>query len=57
MVPRFNPALSWREILALFYHRSDAVKKFEKAFAKKFNAADAIAFPYGRSAQWAFLKH
>ena len=56
MIPRFNPALSWREILALLYSRSDAVQKFEKKFAKKFNAADAVAFPYGRSAQWAFFK-
>ena len=56
MVPRFNPALSWREILVLLYNRSGAVQKFEKEFAKKFNAADAVAFPYGRSAQWAFFK-
>ena len=32
------------------------VAKFEKEFAKKFEAVDAVAFPYGRSAQWAFLK-
>ena len=44
MVPRFNPALSWREILALLYTRSGAVQKFEKEFAKKFNAADALLF-------------
>ena len=32
------------------------VAKFEKEFAQKFEAVDAVAFPYGRSAQWAFLK-
>lgn len=29
---------------------------FEQAFAKKFSAVDAVAFPYGRSAQWAFFE-
>ena len=33
----------------------DAVTRFEKKFALDFNAVDAVAFPYGRSAQWAFL--
>jgi len=32
-----------------------SVEKFEKEFANKFCAVDAVAFPYGRSAQWAFL--
>ncbi|MEG3603668.1 MAG: DegT/DnrJ/EryC1/StrS family aminotransferase, partial [Verrucomicrobiota bacterium] len=32
------------------------VGKFESEFAEKFEAVDAVAFPYGRSAQWAFLK-
>lgn len=56
MIPRFKPWLGWSELLALFKSNKGAVERFEKAFAKKFNAVDAIAFPYGRSAQWAFFK-
>ena len=56
MIPRFKPALGWREILALFRLNGQVVEKFEKDFAKKFQAVDAVAFPYGRSAQWAFFK-
>jgi perosamine synthetase len=56
MIPRFKPSLNWREILTLFGFNIGAVEKFEQDFAKKFQAIDAVAFPYGRSAQWAFLK-
>ena len=56
MIPRFKPSLNWREILTLFRLNRGAVERFEKEFAKKFQAIDAVAFPYGRSAQWAFLK-
>jgi dTDP-4-amino-4,6-dideoxygalactose transaminase len=56
MIPRFKPSLNWREILTLFRFNSGAVEKFEQDFAEKFQAIDAVAFPYGRSAQWAFLK-
>ena len=56
MIPRFKPSLNWREILTLFRFNSGAVEKFEQDFAEKFQAIDAVAFPYGRSAQWAFIK-
>jgi len=56
MVPRFKPAIGWREIIALFRLNLGAVEKFEREFAEKFQAVDAVAFPYGRAAQWAFLK-
>jgi len=56
MIPRFKPSLNWREILTLFRFNIGAVEKFEQDFAEKFQAIDAVAFPYGRSAQWAFLK-
>lgn len=56
MIPRFKPSLNWREVLTLFRFNIGAVEKFEREFAKKFQAVDAVAFPYGRSAQWAFLK-
>lgn len=56
MIPRFKPRLGWEEFLALFLPRKNAVKLFEEAFAAKFRANDAVAFPYGRSALWAFLQ-
>ena len=56
MVPRFKPSLNWKELTAIFRLNRGAVEKFEKEFARKFKAVDAIAFPYGRSAQWAFFK-
>ena len=56
MIPRFKPSLNLREILRLFRLNRGAVERFEKEFAKKFQSIDAVAFPYGRSAQWAFLK-
>ncbi len=55
MIPRFRPSLGIKEFLKIFSLNIGAVRKFEKKFAKKFNAVDAIAFPYGRSAQWAFF--
>ena len=56
MIPRFKPWLGWAEFFALFRRNKGAVEHFEKEFAKAFNAVDAVAFPYGRSAQWAFFK-
>lgn len=56
MIPRFKPALGWSEFFALFKCNRGSVKMFEQAFAQKFKAVDAVSFPYGRSAQWAFFK-
>lgn len=56
MIPRFKPWLGWAEFFALFRRNKGAVERFEKEFAKAFKAVDAVAFPYGRSAQWAFFK-
>jgi len=56
VIPRFKPWLGWPELTALFRYNKGAVKRFELEFAKAFQAVDAIAFPYGRSAQWAFFK-
>jgi dTDP-4-amino-4,6-dideoxygalactose transaminase len=44
------------EIKALFHKNDNAVRDFEQMFAEQFEAADAVAFPHGRSALWAFLK-
>jgi hypothetical protein len=46
MIPRFKPWLGWPELVALFKPNKGAVERFEKAFAKKFEAVDAVAFPY-----------
>jgi perosamine synthetase len=56
MIPRFKPWLGWPEFVALFGSNKGAVERFEQEFAKVFEAVDAVAFPYGRSAQWAFFK-
>ena len=56
MIPRFKPWLGWSEFAALFCRNRGAVKRFETEFAQAFKAVDAVAFPYGRSAQWAFFK-
>lgn len=55
MIPKFKPDLGWAEFKALFRRNRGAVEKFEKEFAEAFQAIDAVAFPYGRSAQWAFF--
>jgi dTDP-4-amino-4,6-dideoxygalactose transaminase len=56
MIPRLKPFLNQREFFALFRSGADAVNEFEKAFAQTFGLNHAIAYPYGRSALWAFLK-
>lgn len=55
MVPRFRASLGIGELKQVFSRNRGAVARFEKAFAQKFNACNAVAFPYGRSAQWAFF--
>lgn len=55
MIPRLKPFLGKEEILTIFKDRKNAVQKFEQAFAKQFHTDYAFAFPYGRSALWAFL--
>jgi len=56
MIPRLKPFLDHREFLALFRSNPNAVSEFEQAFARAFGVKQAIAYPYGRSALWAFLK-
>ena len=55
MIPRFKPDLGWPEFKAVFRRNRGAVERFEEEFAKTFQAVDAVAFPCGRSAQWAFF--
>jgi len=56
MIPRLKPYLGKEEILTIFKNRKHAVQRFEQAFAEQFHANYAVAFPYGRSALWAFFK-
>lgn len=56
MIPRLKPFLGWEELLAVFQKRKNAVERFERAFGEQFHVKYAIAFPYGRSALWAFLR-
>jgi len=55
MIPRLKPYLGWEEALAPLIG-SASIDDFEEKFAKLFNTRHAIAFPYGRSALWAFFK-
>jgi perosamine synthetase len=56
MIPRFKPWLGIKELLALFRRNQGAVEHFEREFARLFGAKQAVAFPYGRTAVWAFLQ-
>ncbi len=56
MIPRFKPWLGWHELFSIISPPKNAVERFEKEFAEAFSANEAVAFPYGRSAQWAFFK-
>ena len=56
MIPRFKPNLNHAELLSLLDPKAGTVRRFEREFARTFNAVDAVAFPYGRSALWVFLQ-
>jgi perosamine synthetase len=56
MIPRFKPIIGSEEMTALYRPGKNAVQEFETAFAEEFSTRFAIAFPYGRSALWAFFK-
>jgi perosamine synthetase len=56
MIPRFSVPFGARELSALVLPTQHEVADFEQSFAAKFGASDAIAFAYGRTAQWAFLQ-
>lgn len=57
MIPRLKPAFDGAELAAAMRSGSaDDVPAFERAFAAKFEMADAVAFPYGRTALKALLQ-
>lgn len=56
MIPRLKPAFDTTEIRAAIRSGSASdVAEFEGAFARAFEAAEAVAFPYGRTALKALL--
>lgn len=57
MIPRLRPAFDGDELAAAMrpYSGTD-VRQFERAFAAKFEAAEAVAFPYGRTALKMFFE-
>ena len=55
MIPRLKPYLGKEEFLALFSRRKNSIVEFESSFADTFHVKHAVAFPYGRSALWAFF--
>lgn len=57
MIPRFKPPIGVAELATLLRPAAHAaVVEFEEAFARRLQTGPAIAFPYGRSALWAFFK-
>lgn len=57
MIPRLKPAFGGAELAAALRGGSAAdVAGFECAFAAKFGAAEAVAFPYGRTALRSLLQ-
>lgn len=57
MIPRLKPAFDGDEIAAALRQSSSTdVRQFERAFAAKFEAVDAVAFPYGRTALKMFFE-
>jgi len=56
MIPRFKADIGREELRVLLRRNSGAVVRFEQEFAGAFGVTQAVAFPYGRSALWAFLR-
>ena len=56
MIPRLKPFYDHKELVAALTFWRRGVEDFEEAFAKKFGARYALAFPYGRSGLYAFYK-
>ncbi|OAH06908.1 dTDP-4-amino-4C6-dideoxy-D-glucose transaminase [Rhodobacteraceae bacterium SB2] len=56
LLSRIKPNLGYKELVAFLTSKSDSVERFEEKFAEKFNAKSALAFSYGRYAQFSFFK-
>ena len=57
MIPRLKPAFDGDELAAAMRQSSGTdVRQFERAFATRFEAMEAVAFPYGRTALKMFFE-
>lgn len=56
MIPRLKADLGAEEVAASFFPGAHTVQRFEKEFAKKFDAEHGIAFSYGRSGLYYLIK-
>lgn len=58
MIPRLKPHFQLRDLRCIWpsFNSTKNIKDFEKAFAKIAGVEHAIAFPYGRTAQFAILR-
>lgn len=55
MIPRFASPFDAGDILQILTGSHVGVTEFEEAFARSYESRFAMAFPYGRSAIWAFF--
>ena len=57
MIPRFKPRYGWAEWRTAFAFWSKGnVRKYERAFAEKFECEHGVMFPHGRTGIYALLK-
>jgi dTDP-4-amino-4,6-dideoxygalactose transaminase len=56
VIPRFRVPLNAADLGALLLPARHDVEQFERRFAATFGVRHALAFAYGRTAQWAFLR-
>lgn len=56
MISRLSPHLGSAELKAALWPPTGAVERFEAEFATAFGCSSGLAFPYGRSALWAFFR-
>jgi perosamine synthetase len=56
LIPRLKPCFDHKELLAALTPTAGNIKKFEKAFARKFECAHGVMFSHGRSGLYALFK-
>lgn len=56
LISRLKPQFGWEEFKAAFKFWEKPVKKFEKAFAEKFECNHGVMFAHGRTGIYALLK-
>lgn len=56
LIPRFKPQFSFKELIAAFFPRKNAIQAYEEAFATKFGCQHGLMFPHGRSGLYSLFK-